>query len=124
MIANRDGPRDDGISTPERGESIASLLDAGAVILGNNAAETHFRALLDVLPAAIYVTDADGRITYYNQAAIDLAGRRPQLGTDEWCVSWRLYSMDGSPLPHDQCPMAVALKENRAVRGAEPILEP
>jgi len=46
MIANRDGPRDDGISTPERGESIASLLDAGAVIIGNDAAEAHFRAAL------------------------------------------------------------------------------
>src|SRR5437762_6839932 len=123
MIANRDGPRDDGISTPERGESIASLLDAGAVIIGNDAAEAHFRALLDVLPAAIYTTDAAGRITYYTQAAADLAGREPRLGTDEWCVSWRLYSMDGRPMRHDECPMAVALKENRAVRGAEAILE-
>jgi PAS domain S-box-containing protein len=103
--------------------SAAHLRDADAVTLGDKAAETQFRALLDVLPAAIYVTDADGRITYYNQAAVDLAGRRPELGTDEWCVSWRLYSLDGQPLPHDQCPMAVALKENRAVRGAEAILE-
>jgi len=103
--------------------STAHLCDADAVILGGKAAETQFRALLDVLPAAIYVTDANGRITYYNQAAVDLAGRRPELGTDEWCVSWRLYSVDGQPLPHDQCPMAVALKENRAVRGAEAILE-
>src|SRR5437763_7395657 len=123
MIANRDGPRDDGISTPERGESIASLLDAGAVIIGNDAAEPHFRALLDVLPAAIYTTDAAGRITYYNQAAVDLAGRRPALGADEWCVSWRLYSSDGRPMRHDECPMAIALKENRAVRGDEAILE-
>ena len=123
MIANRDGPRDDGISTPERGESIASLLDAGAVIIGNDAAEAHFRALLDVLPAAIYTTDAAGRITYYNQAAVDLAGRRPALGADEWCVSWRLYSSDGRPMRHDECPMAIALKENRAVRGDEAILE-
>jgi PAS domain S-box-containing protein len=103
--------------------STAHLCDADAVTLGDKAAETQFRALLDVLPAAIYVTDAHGHITYYNQAAVDLAGRRPELGTDEWCVSWRLYSVDGQPLPHDQCPMAVALKENRAVRGAEAILE-
>jgi len=31
-----------------------------------------------------------GRVTYYNQAAADLAGRRPELGKDEWCVTWRL----------------------------------
>src|SRR5205085_1279334 len=99
----------------------AILCDADAVTLDGSAAEGRFRALLDVLPAAIYVTDADGRITYYNQAAADLAGREPRLGTDEWCVSWRLYSMDGRPMRHDECPMAVALKENRAVRGAEAI---
>jgi PAS domain S-box-containing protein len=79
--------------------------------------------VLDALPAAVYTTDAAGRITYYNQAAADLAGRRPELGKDEWCVSWRLYWPDGTPMPHDQCPMAVALKEDRPIRGEEAILE-
>jgi PAS domain S-box-containing protein len=79
--------------------------------------------VLDVLPAAVYTTDTAGRIAYYNQAAVDLAGRRPELRKDEWCVSWRLYWPDGTPMPHDQCPMAVALKENRPVRGEEAILE-
>ena len=72
---------------------------------------------------AIYATDVAGRISYYNQAAAELAGRQPRLGKDEWCVTWRLYSPDGTPMPHDQCPMAVALKENRPIRGAEAILE-
>ncbi|MBV9521778.1 MAG: response regulator [Alphaproteobacteria bacterium] len=81
------------------------------------------REVLDVLPAAIYTTDAAGRITYYNEAAVALAGRRPKLGSDEWCVTWRLYNPDGTPLPHDECPMAVALKENRPVRGATAIAE-
>jgi PAS domain S-box-containing protein len=123
MLRDRSSVSDNEVSQPERIVSAAYLRDAEIVTLDDATAEIQFRALLDVLPAAIYVTDADGRITYYNQAAIDLAGRRPELGTDEWCVSWRLYSMDGRPLPHDQCPMAVALKENRAVRGAEAILE-
>jgi PAS domain S-box-containing protein len=81
------------------------------------------REILDALPAAIYTTDAAGRITYYNQAAVDLAGREPELGKDEWCVTWRLYRPDGTPLPHDQCPMAVALRENRPIRGEQAILE-
>ena len=81
------------------------------------------RRVLDALPAAIYTTDAAGRVTYYNQTAADLAGRRPELGKDEWCVTWRLYWPDGTPMPHDQCPMAVALKENRPIRGADAILE-
>lgn len=85
--------------------------------------ERHIRDLLDALPAAIYTTDAAGRITYHNQAAADLAGRQPELGKDQWCVTWRLYSPDGTPMPHDQCPMAIALKENRTVRGAEAMAE-
>src|SRR6185312_5130078 len=123
MLRDRSHVSDNGRSMPERVVNAAYLRDAEAVTLDDKTAELQFQALLDVLPAAIYVTDAAGRITYYNQAAVDLAGRSPELGTDEWCVSWRLYSLDGSPLPHDQCPMAVALKENRPVRGAEAILE-
>jgi PAS domain S-box-containing protein len=85
--------------------------------------ERQFRELLDSLPAAVYTTDAQGRITYYNQAAVDFSGRRPDLGMDKWCVTWRLYWPDGRPLPHDQCPMAVALKEGRPVRGVEALAE-
>lgn len=85
--------------------------------------ERRFRDLLGALPAAVYTTDADGRITYYNQAAVELAGREPTLGSDEWCVTWKLYHADGSPMPHDECPMAIALKEDRPVQGAEAIAE-
>jgi PAS domain S-box-containing protein len=85
--------------------------------------EHRLQDLLSAIPAAIYTTDADGRITYYNEAAVEFAGRRPTIGTDEWCVTWKLYWPDGTPLPHDQCPMAVALKEGRPVRGKEAVAE-
>jgi PAS domain S-box-containing protein len=85
--------------------------------------ERQSRALLDALPVAIYTTDADGRVTYFNEAAAQFWGYRPQLGSDKWCGSWRLYRTDGTPLPHDQCPMAIALKEGRQVRGAEAVAE-
>ncbi len=79
--------------------------------------------VLEVLPAAVYTTDAAGRITFYNQAAVDLWGWRPEIGETEWCGSWRLYWPDGRPMPHDQCPMAIALKENRAIHDGEAIAE-
>jgi PAS domain S-box-containing protein len=82
-----------------------------------------WRQLLEALPAAVYTTDAAGRITFFNEAAAELAGRRPELGLDHWCVSWRLCRSDGTPLPHDECPMAVALREDRPVRGVEVIAE-
>jgi PAS domain S-box-containing protein len=79
--------------------------------------------LLEALPLAIYTTDAEGNITFYNQAAAELWGCRPEIGTDKWCGSWRLFWPDGQPLPHDQCPMAVALREDRQIRGIEAIAE-
>lgn len=85
--------------------------------------EQRFREMIDALPAAIYTTDADGRLTHFNPAAVDFSGRTPSLGTDEWCVSWKLFNSDGTPLPHAACPMAVALKEGRPVRGAEALAE-
>src|SRR5580693_3990307 len=63
------------------------------------------RRVLDALPAPVYVADAAGRITYFNEAAADLWGRRPELGRAQWCGSWKLYWPDGTPLPHDQSPM-------------------
>ncbi|HYD56970.1 MAG TPA: PAS domain S-box protein [Burkholderiales bacterium] len=79
--------------------------------------------LLEAIPSAVYLTDADGRLTYFNRAAVEFSGRTPELGTDSWCVSWKLFNTDGTPLPHDQCPMAIAIREGRAVRGAEAIAE-
>lgn len=84
--------------------------------------ERHMRDLLEALPAAVYTTDAAGRITFYNKAAVEMAGFTPRVG-QEWCVTWRLYTPDGAPLPHDECPMAIALRENRSVRGSEAIAE-
>jgi len=73
--------------------------------------------LLEALPAALYLTDATGHLTFYNRAAADLWGWCPDLGSARWCGSWRLFWPDGTPLAHDRCPMAVAIQQNRQVRG-------
>lgn len=86
-------------------------------------AERRLASLLDALPTAVYTTDENGKVTYFNQACVELAGRRPMIGTDEWCVTWRLYWPDGTPMPHEACPMAIALAENRAIQGAEAVAE-
>ncbi|MCW5741508.1 MAG: PAS domain S-box protein [Alphaproteobacteria bacterium] len=79
--------------------------------------------MLDVLPAAIYTTDAQGRITYYNEAAAALWGHRPELDSATWCGAWKLFWPDGRAMAHDECPMAVALRTGEAVRGAEAFAE-
>src|SRR6266481_20414 len=83
----------------------------------------YFRDLLEALPTAIYTTDANGRITFFNQAAVEFSGRTPEIGSDQWCVTWRLYWPDGRPMAHDECQMARALKEDRSIRGEEAIAE-
>ena len=110
----------DGIELHSEIELPRFLLKAGeAITRGDN----YFRDVLELLPAAIYTTDAAGRITYYNQAAALLWGQCPELGESEWCGSWKLYWPDGRPLPHDQCPMALAIKEGRPNRGMEAVAE-
>jgi PAS domain S-box-containing protein len=87
------------------------------------AGERALREALDQLPAAIYVTDEDGVVTYFNPACIDFTGRRPEVGRDRWCVTWRLYTNAGEFLPHDECPMAVAINTQRPIRGVTAVAE-
>jgi PAS domain S-box-containing protein len=82
-----------------------------------------YRQILDTLPAAVYLTDCEGRITYYNEAAVDLWGHRPPLGTSRWNGSWKLYWPDGRPMRHDECPMAITVRDQRSVRGFEAVAE-
>lgn len=83
---------------------------------------SRYHGFLEALGVAVYTTDADGAITYFNQAAAELWGRRPALG-EEWCGSWKLFWTDGRPMAHGECPMAIALHEGRAVRGFTAIAE-
>lgn len=92
------------------------------VLVGGEASQMSYRDFLDTLGVAVYTTDADGRITFYNEAAAAFWGRRPEEG-ELWCGSWRLFWPDGRPMRHDECPMAAALQEDREVRGVEAVAE-
>ena len=85
--------------------------------------DADWRLVLDALPVPIYTTDAEGAVTYWNRACIGLAGREPQLGRDHWCVTWKIYTTAGDLLPHDQCPMAKAIREQRTIRDSVAIAE-
>ena len=99
------------IANPKRGQESAGETDR------------KFREMIDALPAAVYTTDAKGRLTHFNQACVELSGRVPELGTDKWCVSWKLDYPDGRRMPHGECPMAIALKTGHVIHGAEAIAE-
>jgi len=84
--------------------------------------ESLYRQLIRGVPVASYITDEQGFLTLWNEAAEGLWGRIPTAGQDRWCGSWRLYTADGSFLPHEECPMAVAITERRAISGVEALL--
>ena len=88
-----------------------------------DASEPHWREMFEALPVAVYTTDAEGLLTYFNAAAVHLSGRVPALGKDRWCVTWKILLPDGTPLPQDQWPMAIALKGESVAGGAEYIAE-
>lgn len=88
------------------------------------SSEKYYRHLLQGLPAAIYTCDAEGRILWYNEAAVALWGRTPVVGKDLWCGSWKIFDIDGkTPVPLDTCPMAQALRTGEAVRDKEIVVE-
>lgn len=86
--------------------------------------DSRFRELVQALPAALFTTDADGRITFYNQAAGALWGSKPELGDAEWCWgSWKQYWPDGKPITRSDSPIALVLETGQPLQDVEVITE-
>jgi PAS domain S-box-containing protein len=103
--------------TAEGMQEFSAFIASGDVTSGS------FRQMMDALPVAVYTTDAEGKLTYFNSAAARLSGCTPELSTDKWCVTWKLFQSNGTPLTHDQSPMALALKGTAVPAGVECLAE-
>lgn len=81
--------------------------------------------ILRFLPAAAYLCQPDGLITAFNRPASELWGRCPRLQDplDRYCGSYRLFAVDGTPIAHAQCWMALALQENRGFNQRQIVVE-
>ncbi|WP_456686761.1 PAS domain-containing protein [Bradyrhizobium sp. P5_C11_2] len=79
--------------------------------------------LFQKISAPLYTTDAEGWLTYYNDAAAELWGRRPAIGEERWCGSWHIYEINGTRLPRERWPLALSLQQGSAVRGLQVVLE-
>jgi PAS domain S-box-containing protein len=106
--------------TPKAGgNSVGNSISTQDFILEEGV----YQQFVSDLPAAVYICDAKGRIQFFNDAAAMMWDRRPVIGVDMWCGSFRIRRPDGSPLPLDECPMAITLREGRAVRDVEILVE-
>jgi PAS domain S-box-containing protein len=81
--------------------------------------------LLESMPIAAYTCDSSGLITFFNSSAAELWGREPILNdpVDRYCGSFRLFSVEGAPIAHEQSWMARALHEEREYRGQAAVIE-
>jgi PAS domain S-box-containing protein len=82
-------------------------------------------AVLEAIPAAVYICAADGVIVRHNRRAAELWGRAPKVGdSDErFCGSLRLHTLKGRSLPHARTPMATALRTGESQRDQEVVIE-
>ena len=87
--------------------------------------EHQFRRLLEKLPAGAYMCDAQGLITYFNERAVEVWGRKPRLREPEerFCGSFRMFHGDGRSMPHAECWMALALRDRTEYSGKEVVIE-
>lgn len=86
-------------------------------------AERHLAHLVDALPAAVFTTDAEGMLTHYNQAAVNLCGSQPTPDVTLWCGSWRLVGPDGQPITAHACPLRQSLATGQPTPGLEALIK-
>lgn len=91
------------------------------IALSESERKLHF--VLDALPVVVYLTDANGYITNYNKTAADLWGKSVLKDAVKWSGSHKLYLSSGAFISDEECPMAVAIKQNKIIYGEELISE-
>jgi PAS domain S-box len=112
--------------TSQQGKTVGALTsfyDITAEKQSEKESESYYQQVLHGFPAAIYTTDTNGFVTQYNEAAVALWGRTPEIGKDLWCGSWKIYNTDGTERPLESGPMATALKYKKPIYGEEIVIE-
>lgn len=76
------------------------------------------RNFLSSLTTPAFLVDDDGFLVFYNDAAGTLVGRRfeetGKLGPEQWGSEFGPFDTEGNPLPYDELPLTLALRQGRA----------
>lgn len=77
------------------------------------------RQLASYLAAPVFIVDPHGNLIYYNEPAEQILGHRfeetGEMPVDEWSTIFLPTDEDGVPLPPDELPLVVALRDRRPV---------
>jgi PAS domain-containing protein len=75
------------------------------------------RNLMSALSTPAFLVDQGGVLVFYNEAAGILLGKRfEELGTvgpDEWGTMFGPFDENGEPIPYDELPLVVAVRNGR-----------
>lgn len=62
------------------------------------------------------MTDANGFLTFYNDAAAEFWGQKPELNRARWSGAFRLYKLDGNVISHEEGPVAQTIRTGQPTR--------
>jgi PAS domain-containing protein len=75
------------------------------------------RNLMSSLSTPAFLVDEDGMLVFYNEAAGNLLGKRfeevGKMGPEEWGTAFGPFDRDGKPIPFDELPLTIALRNGR-----------
>jgi PAS domain-containing protein len=79
------------------------------------------RNLISILSLPAVLVDARGRIVFFNEAAEEVIGAPFQevgvLEPEEWNARYGPLDAEGKPLPREQLPLRIAVRESRPAYG-------
>jgi len=75
------------------------------------------RNLMSALSTPAFLVDEGGLLVFYNEAAGMLLGKRFEelgaVGPQEWGSMFGPFGEDGEPIPYDELPLVVAVRNGR-----------
>jgi PAS domain-containing protein len=118
-VSNGDGERPRADSGEDAGEPFAEAggKDEGAHQLPADVGL--FRQLADSLSLPMCIVDARGEMVHYNRSAELVLGQpyTRALTQEEWAELWSPTNLEGAPIPAEQLPLTVALRDRRPAHG-------
>ncbi len=85
--------------------------------------ELWLKTILDNIGGGVYTLDSHGRLTYFNAEAEHILGwRLEEIKGQQLHQIIHHHRPDGRPLPAAECPIHLAMRDNRTYRSREDVL--